>query len=143
GRMLPEGLTARRKWITVLYLAGLGLWAIALAGPLLGARLVEFKQRGIDVFIAVDCSMSMQAEDLKPNRMAHAKLLLGQLMDRLLGGRIGSIAFSRLAGDRIGIIAFAGQAFVECPLTVDSNAAKQTLDAIDTGSVPIPGTVIG
>src|SRR4029077_20341779 len=118
GRMLPEGLTARRKWITVLYLAGLGLWAIALAGPLLGARLVEFKQRGLDVFIAVDCSLSMQAEDLKPNRMAHAKLLLGQLMDRLYG-------------DRLGMIAFAGQAYVECPLTVDVNAAKQTLDAID------------
>jgi Ca-activated chloride channel family protein len=71
-----------------------------------------------------------QAEDLKPNPMAQAKLLLGQLIDRL-------------QGDRIGIIAFAGQAFVQCPLTIDTNAARQTLDAIDVNSVPIPGTVVG
>jgi len=38
---------------------------------------------------------------------------------------------------------FAGQAYVECPLTVDSNAAKQALESIDVNSVPIPGTVIG
>ena len=62
--------------------------------------------------------------------MAHAKLILQQLIDRL-------------AGSRIGILAFAGQAYVECPLTIDQNAAKETLDSIDVGSVPIPGTVIG
>ena len=74
-------------------------FVIALSGPLIGSKLVEFKQKGLDIFIAVDCSLSMQAEDLKPNRMAHAKLVLGQLVDRL-------------AGSRIGIIAFAGQAYL-------------------------------
>ncbi len=72
----------------------------------------------------------MQAEDFKPNRMAHAKLILGQLIDKL-------------GGSRIGIIAFAGQAYVQCPLTVDENAAKDVLETIDVGTVPIPGTVIG
>ena len=103
---------------------------VALAGPLIGSKLVEFKQKGLDMFIAIDCSLSMQAEDFKPNRMAHAKLVLGQLIDHL-------------AGSRIGLIAFAGQAFVECPLTVDESAARDILDTIDTNSVPIPGTVIG
>jgi len=129
-RMLPPGLARRRNWIAAARIAGLVCFVVALAGPLIGARLTEFKQRGLDVFIAVDCSLSMQAEDLKPNRMAHAKLILGQLIDKL-------------AGSRIGIIAFAGQAYVECPLTSDSGAAKEALDAIDVGSVPIPGTVIG
>jgi Ca-activated chloride channel family protein len=129
-RLLPPGLRERRKWASVCYTIGLFLWVIALAGPLLGSRLVTFTQRGLDVFIAVDCSLSMQAEDLKPSRMAHAKLTLGQLIDRL-------------AGDRLGIIAFAGKAYVECPLTIDSNAARQILESIDVGSVPIPGTAIG
>ncbi len=129
-RMLPATLADRRRWGAACYLAGMVLWVIALAGPLLGSRLVEFKQRGIDAFIAVDCSLSMQAEDFKPHRMSHAKLLLGQLIDRLSTGRIG-------------IIAFAGQAYVQCPLTIDSHAARQTLEAIDVNSVPIPGTVIG
>src|SRR5262249_43046247 len=82
-----------------------------------------------DIFIAVDCSLSMQAQDFQPSRMAHAKLVLGQLIDRL-------------AGSRIGIIAFAGQAYVQCPLTVDENAAKDVLATIDVGTVPIPGTAI-
>ena len=52
---------------------------LALAGPLIGSKLVEFKQKGLDIFIAVDCSLSMQAEDFKPNRMAHAKLVSAPL----------------------------------------------------------------
>jgi Ca-activated chloride channel family protein len=130
SRMLPTGLVQRRRWISFLRVAGLFFFVVALAGPLIGSKLVEFKQRGLDVFIAVDCSLSMQAEDLKPNRMAHAKLILQQLIDRL-------------TGSRIGILAFAGQAYIECPLTIDQNAAKEALDSIDVGSVPIPGTVIG
>jgi Ca-activated chloride channel family protein len=129
-RLLPERLARRRRWIRLCQVLGLLCCVTALAGPLIGTRLVAFKQRGLDVFIAVDCSLSMQTEDLKPNRMAQAKLLLNQLIDRL-------------AGDRIGIIAFAGQAYVQCPLTIDSNAVHDALEAIDVGSVPIPGTVIG
>ena len=129
-RMFPAGLGRRRAWARGLQLWGLLSLVAALAGPLIGSRLVEYKQKGLDIFIAVDCSLSMQAEDLKPSRMAHAKLILGELIDRL-------------AGSRIGIIAFAGQAYVECPLTIDENAAKDVLDTLDTNTVPIPGTVIG
>ena len=129
-RMFPAGLNRRRAWSRVLQISGLLSLAAALAGPLIGSKLIEFKQKGLDIFIAVDCSLSMQAEDLKPNRMAHAKLILGELLDRL-------------SGSRIGIIAFAGQAYVECPLTIDENAAKDVLDTLDVGAVPIPGTVIG
>ncbi len=129
-RLMPAGLSRRRGWAASLFVTGLLCWVIALAGPLLGSRLVEFKQKGLDVFIAVDCSSSMLAEDFKPNRMAQAKYLLGQLVDRL-------------AGDRIGIIAFSGQSYVLCPLTIDSSAARQALDFIDVGTVPIPGTVVG
>src|SRR5438105_2436697 len=65
-RLLPPGLEERRRWAAVCYVAGLVLWVSALAGPLLGSRLVEFKHRGLDIFIALDGSLSMQAEDLKP-----------------------------------------------------------------------------
>lgn len=129
-RMLPEKLAGRRRWIARLRFIGLLCFVVALTGPLVGSHLTEFKQRGLDVFIAADCSLSMQAEDLPPSRMAHAKLILGQLIDRM-------------PGSRLGIIAFAGQAYVECPLTIDEEAAHQALDSIDVGSVPIPGTTIG
>jgi Ca-activated chloride channel homolog len=129
-RMLPPNLRRRRAWIQACRVMGLACFVAALAGPLIGAKLVEFKQKGIDVFIAIDCSLSMQAEDLKPNRMAHAKLVLGQLIERL-------------AGSRIGIIVFAGQAHVMCPLTVDDQAAKDILQAVEVNTVPVPGSVIG
>lgn len=129
-RMLPGGLDRRRKWIDGARFGALACFAIALAGPLLGSRLAEFKERGLDVFVAVDCSLSMQTEDLPPSRLAHAKLLLGQLMDRL-------------AGSRLGLIAFAGQAYIQCPLTIDQEAARQALEALEPGAVPIPGTRIG
>jgi Ca-activated chloride channel homolog len=129
-RLLSPGLAVRRAWLTFFRVSGLVCMVIALAGPLIGAKLVEFKQRGLDVFIAVDCSLSMQAEDLKPNRMARAKLILSELIDRL-------------PGSRIGIIAFAGHAFVQCPLTIDGGAAKDVLESIDVGTVPIAGTAVG
>ena len=129
-RLLPQSLSGKRRAAAVLKILGLLLFVLALLGPLIGAKLTEFKQKGLDVFVAVDCSLSMQTEDLKPNRMAYAKIILQQLIDRL-------------AGSRIGVIAFAGQAYVECPLTIDTGAAKEALDAIDVGSVPVPGTVIG
>lgn len=129
-RLLPPGLVRRRRWIAACRTAGLLLMAIALAGPLIGAKLVEFHQKGLDVFIALDTSLSMQAQDFPPNRMAHAKLLFGELIERL-------------AGSRVGVVAFAGKASVMCPLTIDTNAARQILDTIDVGTVPLPGTAIG
>jgi Ca-activated chloride channel family protein len=46
----------------------------------------------------------------------------------------------KLEGDRIGIIAFAGEAFVQCPLTLDYGAAKIFLDVLEPGLIPTPGT---
>ncbi|MBD3272702.1 MAG: VWA domain-containing protein, partial [Elusimicrobia bacterium] len=105
------------------------LWVAAI-GPQLGTRLVEIHRRGIDVLIAVDCSKSMLAEDIKPNRLARAKLALSSLIQSL-------------EGDRVGIIAFAGTAFLQCPLTLDYSAAKMFLDFIDTDLIPRPGTALG
>lgn len=129
-RLLPAHLAHRRRWVLAFETLGMLCLAAAIAGPLLGSRLVEFRQKGLDVFIAVDCSLSMQAQDFQPSRMAHARLVLGQIIERL--------------GDsRLGVIAFAGQAYVQCPLTIDQSAVSDTLDTLDPGAVPIPGTQIG
>jgi len=74
--------------------------------------------------------LSMLAEDIRPNRLERAKQEVSALLDRL-------------KGDRIGIVAFAGQAFVQCPLTLDYGAAKLFLDGVDTGLIPVRGTAIG
>jgi len=125
----PDGLR-RQKIKTLLLVASLFFIVIGLSGPQIGTRMIEIKRRGIDIIIAIDCSASMLAEDIKPNRMERAKYELSSFIDRL-------------HGDRIGIIAFAGTAFLQCPLTLDYGAAKMFLNIIDTNLIPQPGTSIG
>jgi Ca-activated chloride channel family protein len=103
---------------------------VGLANPQIGTRLEEVKQEGVDLFIALDVSYSMKAEDIKPNRLEKAKLEIRNLI-------------GRLAGDRIGMIVFAGDAFTQFPLTTDYSAAYLFLDVVDVDAVPVPGTNIG
>ena len=95
-RLLPPGLLRRRRWVSFFRVMGLVCIALALAGPLIGSRLVEFHQKGLDVFIAVDTSLSMQAQDFQPNRMAHAKLVLGHRHMLFLAARIGEAQVDEL-----------------------------------------------
>lgn len=102
---------------------------ISLIDPKFGKKESLIKRRGSDVIIAIDTSMSMLAEDIKPNRMTIAKAELGNLIDKL-------------SANRIGLIAFAGESILECPLTLDYNAVKMFLDFVDVNTVPIQGTDI-
>ena len=103
---------------------------MGLANPQVGIRQEEVKQEGVDIFIALDVSLSMKAEDVKPNRLAKAKYEIGNLINRL-------------GGDRIGLIIFSGESYVQFPLTTDYSAANLFLDVVDVESVPTPGTAIG
>jgi Ca-activated chloride channel family protein len=44
--------------------------------------------------------------------------------------------------DRMGLVAFAGDAFLECPLTIDNTAFQQCVQALDVNSIPQGGTAI-
>lgn len=105
------------------------LLILGLANPQLGSKVEEVKQVGIDVFILLDVSKSMTAEDIKPNRLEKAKYDISRLIQRL-------------RGDRIGLIVFAGNAYVQIPLTTDYSAANLFLNAVDVNSVPQQGTAI-
>ncbi|WP_024994257.1 vWA domain-containing protein [Phocaeicola paurosaccharolyticus] len=61
---------------------------------------------GIDIMLAMDVSTSMLAEDLRPNRIEAAK----EVATEFINGR---------PNDNIGLTIFAGEAFTQCPLTVD------------------------
>jgi Ca-activated chloride channel homolog len=102
----------------------------ALARPQLGSRLEEVKREGVDVVIALDVSNSMNAEDIRPNRLERSKQAIYRLIDKL-------------QGDRVGLVVFAGQAYVQLPVTTDYGAAKLFLSTINTGIIPTQGTAIG
>lgn len=128
---LSEKHSSRKGSVkAALAMVSVVLLVIALAKPQIGTRMEEVKQEGVDLFIALDVSKSMLAEDIKPNRLEKAKYEINNLIDRL-------------AGDKIGIIVFSGEAYTQFPLTVDYSAAALLLDIVDVESVPNPGTAIG
>lgn len=112
-----------------LILTALTLLILAFANPQVGTKMQEVKQTGIDVYILLDVSRSMQAEDIKPNRLEKAKYQISNLIQKL-------------RGDRIGLIIFSGDAYIQFPLTTDYSAANLFLSAVDFNSVPQPGTAI-
>lgn len=120
----------RQVWKSALLVLTTGFLALSLARPQLGTKLRTMQREGQDILIALDVSLSMQAEDIAPNRLEKAKHEIGSLMDKF-------------QGDRVGLIAFAGEAFVQCPLTLDYGAAKMFLDVMDPDLIPMPGTAVG
>jgi Ca-activated chloride channel family protein len=119
----------RRQLKRVLVVAGVACLALALARPLVGFRWEEAKRKGLDLLIAVDTSRSMLAQDVKPDRLTRAKMAVEDLL-------------AKMDGDRVGLIAFAGNAFLQCPLTLDYDAFRQSLDVLDTKIIPRGGTDI-
>lgn len=127
--IIPDHSNAKVKIKSALIIIVLTLLILAAANPQVGTKLQEVKQTGIDVFICLDVSLSMSAEDIKPNRLEKAKYQISNLIQKL-------------KGDRIGLVIFAGQAYIQFPLTTDYSAANLFLNAVDFNSVPQQGTAI-
>ena len=118
---------ARQGTKATLLLVSMVLIVVALARLQFGTHLELLKREGIDIVVAMDVSNSMLARDMKPNRLEKAKQEIQSILDRL-------------QGDRIGLVVFAGEAFIQCPLTLDYASATFLLRAIDQNSVSIQGT---
>lgn len=130
SRLAPERSTGKVILKNSIIVFTLVLLILGLANPQIGTKYEEVKQTGIDVFILLDVSLSMSAEDIRPNRLEKAKHSIAALIQKL-------------RGDRIGLIVFSGQAYVQFPLTTDYAAANLLLNAVSLNSVPQPGTAIG
>jgi Ca-activated chloride channel family protein len=71
----------------------------------------------------------MLSNDVAPNRLERVKLAAQDLI-------------TELQGDRAGLIAFAGRAFLQAPLTIDYDAAVESINDLDTKTIPEGGTNI-
>jgi Ca-activated chloride channel homolog len=119
----------RQKLRLALMVGAVALLVLVLARPQWGFDWQEARQRGLDIIVAIDTSRSMLARDVSPNRLERAKLAALDL-----------VKMART--DRLGLVAFAGGAFLQCPLSVDDEAFRQSLDAIDTSIIPQGGTAL-
>src|SRR5260370_28069501 len=71
----------------------------------------------------------MLSNDVQPNRLERVKLGAQDLINEL-------------QGDRVGLIAFAGRAFMQAQLTIDYEAAVESINELDTKTIPEGGTNI-
>jgi len=133
ARLLPKLAssisTSRKLAKRVLFTLGIACVFIALARPQAGFEFQETHRKGLELLFAVDTSKSMLAQDVKPDRLTRAKLAVTDLL-------------TKLNGDGVGLIAFAGSSFLQCPVTLDYDAFRESLDALDVNVIPRGGTDI-
>ncbi len=118
-----------KHFLFTLRILGLACLIVAFARPQSGIKGEEVITQGIDIVLAMDVSSSMLAEDLKPNRVEAAKDVASDFIkDRV--------------NDRIGMVIFSGDAFTQCPLTIDYGILMSLMDSLRVGMIE-DGTAIG
>ena len=111
-------------------LAVLTLLILALARPRV-ADISETVQneKGIDIMLTVDTSLSMLTKDLQPDRLTALKSVAEEFV-------------RERPSDRIGLISYSGEALTLVPLTMDKNILTQQIEDLQTQFLE-GGTAIG
>ena len=128
--MLPKLSTSVSPWrrlvkVTILLFA-IAFLFVALARPQWGRKMEHIERRGLDLVLLQDISLSMLAEDIKPNRLTRSRHEISAFLESL-------------SGDRVGLVAFSGEAQVMVPLTLDYGTVQMMLRELTPGWL-MPGT---
>jgi Ca-activated chloride channel family protein len=122
-RELNEQQRARVQNGTWLGLAGLWLvWLLlltALARPVWIGQPIELPTSGRDLMLAVDISGSMRVEDMKLDQVIVRRIDAVQ--------QLGSEFIGRRTGDRLGLILFGSNAYLQSPLSFDTDTVRRFL----------------
>lgn len=113
----------------VLRLLAVALLVVALARPQSTSKQSSKNIEGVDIVMAMDISGSMLAEDFSPNRLEASK----QLAREFVRGR---------ENDRIAVVAFSGEAYTQCPLTIDHGILENRIRQLKSGVIT-DGTALG
>jgi Ca-activated chloride channel homolog len=105
------------------------LLLVATARPHVSLSKDDKSVEGIDIIMALDVSPSMLAEDFRPNRLECAK-------------KVAANFIQNRKSDEIGLVVFSGEAFTQCPPTIDHNVLLELLKQTKSGDLQ-DGTAIG
>lgn len=122
ARLLPGYSYKKNSIKAFLFSIGFFFLLLALFRPQWDKKDDIVEQDGRDLLIALDVSRSMLCQDIKPNRLEHAKIKIKKIMQLL-------------KSDRIGLIIFSGSTIVQCPLTRDYAAFNLFLDQLDAQTI--------
>ncbi len=126
-RLIPPALNTLRRRSDILFYIGLLFIFIALAAPQWGRQKVQFSGSYSQAIIAMDVSLSMSAQDLKPNRLEAAKTMTDFIL-------------SSVTNERLGLVIFTSQAYLQCPITFDYSALKGLNRSIQMNPSIVQGT---
>ena len=126
--LLPNLVAAAPGWRRHLPVA---LFLVALAAMIVGVARphasVSVQREEATVLIAIDSSLSMSAQDVRPSRLAAAQSAAQAFVDGMP------------KKFRVGVIGFAGRAYVAVPPTEDRELVHSALKALKPGE----GTALG
>jgi Ca-activated chloride channel family protein len=108
----------------LVFLIGLAALLFSLARPVANVSLPRTRAA---VVLVLDVSYSMNAEDLKPTRIAAAQASAKQFVQQLPATAL------------VGLVSFSGKANLNAPLTRDHNAVLEAIESLKLDN----GTAIG
>ncbi|RME42833.1 MAG: VWA domain-containing protein [Deltaproteobacteria bacterium] len=122
----PSPALLYRKVLLFLRIVAMLLLLLAMARPQAGRKGTEVMTEGIDIFLVLDTSGSMQALDFDPNLRDRNDVnrleVVKKVVKDFIKGR---------SSDRIGMIVFGEEAFTQCPLTLDHGILLSFLDLVE------------
>ncbi len=119
--------TGARDWYVLLAAAFGVLGIVALAGPTWQRLPQPVYRSDSSLVIVLDLSRSMDATDLKPNRLVRARYKIADLLVRRKDGQTA-------------LVVYAGEAFTVSPLTNDTATITLQLAVLDTELMPVQGS---
>ena len=99
------------------------LLIVAISRPIQNNTQLEKKLKWVDIVLAFDTSLSMLAEDMKPNRITVAKNTVEGFISKLR------------PWDRFSLVVFSWRAFTYVPLSLDMNIIKTFVSYISTNLI--------
>ncbi len=125
--------TRRLRWVYRglfgLFVLSLGLLCLVIARPVVRQTWSEKTTEGIDIILSLDVSISMDADDFHPSRIAVAKQVITDFI-------------RKRQYDRIGLNIFGGEAVTKSPLTRDYEFLIRQVEQIELRQLK-QGTAIG
>ncbi|MEY4640411.1 MAG: hypothetical protein RLZZ227_405 [Pseudomonadota bacterium] len=126
--LLDKSASAQQSWPLYGLLALWTLAIVALAGPTWQQMPVPVQEREDAAVIVLDLSLSMFAEDLRPNRAIRAQRKIVDILDM------------RQQEGQTGLVVYAGDAHAVTPMTDDVETINNLVPSLTPDIMPVRGS---